>query len=154
MKYTIKTAHWRVPSEGGAFEGWLGGCPTPDQRVAELAEVAHRRENWTPNSQAWSQIRGLERFIGQRVCIQFWDPIMLLLEDEGPYPVLADCQGIVVLRRERFLQAYLIVDCIEDCPNASGYSPARFLERGNKLDCTLAPVAELAEIGAIPDAAA
>ncbi len=149
MKYTIKTAHWRVPSEARAFEGWLEGSPTLDERTAELAKVARRRENWTPNSEAWSQLRDLERFIGQRVCIQFWDPIMFLLEDEGPYPVLADCQGIALLRRERFLQAYLILDRIEDRPNVSGYSPAKFLERENKLGFTLAPIAELAEIGAI-----
>ncbi len=74
---------------------------------------------------------------------------MFLLEDEGPYPVLADCQGIALLRRERFLQAYLILDRIEDRPNVSGYSPAKFLERENKLGFTLAPIAELAEIGAI-----
>jgi hypothetical protein len=90
----------------------------------------------------------LERFIGQRVCIQFWDKIMFLLEDEGPYPVLANCQGIVLLRHEGFLQAYLILDGIEERPNVSGYSPARFLERENK-GFTLAPIAELLEIGAI-----
>jgi hypothetical protein len=127
MKYKIEIAHWRVPSEERAFDGWLEGSPTPDQRTARLAEVARRRENWTPNSEAWSQLRDLERFIGQRVCMQFWDPIMFLLEEEGPYPMLADCQGIILLRREQFLQAYLILDRIEDRPNEFGYSPARFL---------------------------
>jgi hypothetical protein len=146
MKYTIETAHWRVPSEARAFDGWLEGSPTPDQRAATLAEVARRRETWTPNSEAWGQLRDVERFIGQRVCIQFWDPIMFLLEDEGPYPVLADCQGIALLRRERFLQAYLILDRIEERPNVPGYSPARFLERDSKLGWTLAPIAEVAEI--------
>jgi len=72
---------------------------------------------------------------------------MFLLEDEGPYPVLADCQGIALTRREGFLQAYLILDRIEERPNLSGYSPGRFLERENKLGLTLAPIAELAEIG-------
>jgi hypothetical protein len=147
MKYTIKTAHWRVPSEDRAFDGWLEGRPTPDERTAVLTSVARERENWAPNSEAWGQLRELERFVGQRVCIQFWDPIMLLLEEEGPYPMLADCQGMALIRREGYLQAYLILDRIEECPNESGYSPAKFLERENKLGCTLAPIAELAEIG-------
>ena len=149
MKYTFETAHWRVPSEARAFEGWVEGGPTPDQRRAELAAVSRRRESWTPNSEAWSQLRDLERFIGQRVCIQFWDPIMLLLEDEGPYPVFADCQGIALVRREGFLQAYLILTPLKSAPTVSGYSPAKFYDPENKLGFALAPIAELAEIQTI-----
>jgi hypothetical protein len=146
VKYTIKPAHWRVPSEDRAFDGWLEGRPTPDQRTAILAAVARARENWAPNSEAWGQLRELERFVGQRVCIQFWDPIVLLLDDEGPYPMLADVQGIALIRREGFLQAYLMLDRIEECPDASGYSPTKFLNREDKLGCSLAPIAEVAEI--------
>jgi hypothetical protein len=149
MKYTIETAHWRVPSEARAFEGWLEGSPTPDQRTALLAEVARERENWAPNSEAWSQLRDLERFIGQRVRIQFWDPIILLLEDEGPYPMIADCRGLAILRNERFLQAYLILDRIEERPNSWGYSPASFLKPEKELGFTLAPIAELAELASV-----
>jgi len=133
MKYTINAAHWRVPSEARAFDGWLEGRPTLAQRTAILAEVAASRENWTPNSEAWIQLRDLERFIGQRVRIQFWDPIMFLLEDEGPFPVLADCQGIVLLRREGFLQAYLVLDRLEELPNSSGCSPASVLRQDSSL---------------------
>jgi hypothetical protein len=71
---------------------------------------------------------------------------MFLLEEEGPYPIFADCQGIAILRREGFLQAYLILNRIELCPNVSGYSPAKFLEQESKLGCTLAPIAEVANI--------
>jgi hypothetical protein len=146
VKYTIKTAHWRVPSEGRAFDGWLEGRPTADQRTTILSAVARERENWAPNSEAWGQLRELERFVGQRVCIQFWDPIVLLLDDEGPCPMLADCQGIALIRREGFLQAYLMLDRIEECPDVPGYLPAKFLEQEDTLGCTLAPIAEVAEI--------
>lgn len=74
---------------------------------------------------------------------------MVLLEEEGPYPVLADCDGIALLRDERFLQAYLVLDRIEERPNSEGYSPTRFLERKTKLGSTLASVAELSEIAAV-----
>jgi hypothetical protein len=149
MKYAIQTAHWRVPSEARAFDGWLEGNPTQEQRIAVLAEVARQRENWIPSSEAWSQVRDLERFIGQRVRIQFWDPIMFLLEEEGPYPMLADCRGIALLRHLRFLQAYLILDCIEELPNSSGYSPAGFLVSKKERSLTLAPIAELAEVATV-----
>jgi hypothetical protein len=142
VKYTIETAHWRVPSEDRALDGWLEGRPTPDQRSPILAAVARERENWAPSIEAWGQLRELERFVGQRVRIQ----------EEGPYPMLADCHGIALIRREGYLQAYLMLDRIEECPNVSGSSPAKFLERADKPGCTLAPIAEMAEIedGGLP----
>ena len=72
---------------------------------------------------------------------------MLLLPDEGPYPVLANFEGIAVLRPERFLQAYLILDRVQVHPTTRGYSPEKFFERQDKLGCWLAPIAELLEIG-------
>ena len=113
MRYRLESAHWRIPSEARAFDGWLEGAPTPDQRAAILDEVARKRETWAPSKEAWSQFRDLEHFVEQHVRIQFWDRIMFLLEDEGPHPMLANCKGIIVLRQEGFLQAYLILDQIE-----------------------------------------
>ncbi len=149
MKYAIQTAHWRVPSQARAFDGWLEGRPTPEQRAAVLAEIARKRETWVPNGEAWNQLRHLERFIGQRVRIQFWDPIMFLLEDEGPYPMLADCRGIALLRHEGFLQAYLILNGVEELPNSSGYSPATFVDVTKEPGFTLAPIAQLAELATV-----
>jgi hypothetical protein len=146
QKYTIQTAHWRVPSQARAFDGWLEGSPTAEQRAARLAEVRHERETWAPSGEAWAQLRDLECFVSQRVRIQFWDPIMLLLEDEGPYPLLANCRGIALLRHEGFLQPYFILDHTEELPNSSGYSPASFLDTKKEPGLTLAPVAELLEI--------
>ena len=53
MKYTITTAHWRIPSEARAFDGWLEGSPTADQRAEKRLEVSRLRENWKPNREAW-----------------------------------------------------------------------------------------------------
>jgi hypothetical protein len=141
MRYTIETAHWRVPSEEHAFDGWLEGSPNPDERATILAEIVRKREVWTPSKEAWSQLHDLERFIGQRVRLQFWDKIMHLPEDEGPYPILSDCHGIVLLRQQGFLQAYL--------PNSSGYSPAKFLNTEMISGLSLAPIAELFEISSV-----
>jgi hypothetical protein len=76
MRYTLETAHWRVPSAERAFDGWLEGARTPEQRAATLAEVARKRGAWVPSEGAWSQLRDLECFIARRVRIQFWDKIM------------------------------------------------------------------------------
>ena len=145
-KYTVQTPYWRVPSEARAFDGWLEGSPTAEQRAARLTEVRRERERWTPSKEAWAQLRDFEFFIGQRIRIQFWDPIMLLLEDEGPYLLIANCRGIALLRHEGFLQPYLILDHAQELPNSSGYSPARFLDTKKEPGLTLAPVAELLEI--------
>jgi hypothetical protein len=147
MKFEI--AHWRLPSQARAFDGWIEGSPTPEQRATILAEVARERETWTPGQEAWNQLCDLGRFIGQRVRLQFWDRIMLLLEEEGPYPMLADCRGIIVLQHEGYLQAYLVVDHTEQLPNASGYSPAKFLSTEMISGLSLAPIAELLEICSI-----
>lgn len=149
MKYTVGAAHWRIPSEVRAFEGWLEGSPTQEQKTARLAEVARQRENWVPNNEAWGSLQDLECFIGQRVRVQFWDPIMFLLDDEGPYPVHADCLGIVLLRQESFLQAYLILDRIEEYPTERGSSPKKFLKLESELNVTLASVGELLELETI-----
>ena len=77
---------------------------------------------------------------------------MYLLEDEGPYPVLADCRGIVLLREQGFLQAYLIFDDVEELPDSSGYSAGKFLDSAKMPGFTLAPVAELLEIMTVDQA--
>jgi hypothetical protein len=74
---------------------------------------------------------------------------MFMLEDEGPYPVVADCRGIALLRHEKFLQPYLILDRIEELANSSGYSPATFLDSKKELGFTLAPIAELLELATV-----
>jgi hypothetical protein len=120
----------------------VGFAPTPDQRAAVLAEVARKRVSWAPSKEAWSQLRDLVQFIDRRVRLQFWDNIMYLLENEGPYPMLSDCRGIVLLRQAR-------LDRIEELPNSSGYSPAKFLHSEKMSGLTLGPIAELLEIATI-----
>jgi hypothetical protein len=146
MKYTIQTAHWRLPG----VPIWLEGAPTPDQRASELAEVARKRATWRPSEEAWNQLRDLECFIGRRVRIQFWHSSMLYHEDESPDPIFADCRGIVLLRDEGFLQPFMILDHIEELPNSLGYSStsATFIDREKVSGLTLGPIAKLYEISA------
>lgn len=142
----LEFAHWRVPSEARAFDGWLEGSPTAEQHAAVLAGVGCARKAWTPSEAAWKQLRDLGSFIDCRVRIQFWDPIMYLLEDEGPCAILADCRGIILGYHEGFLQAYLMLDHVQELPESFGYSPTKFLDTEKVAGLVLAPIAELFEI--------
>ena len=106
----------------------LRAAPRQMNAPQSLPKCVVSAETWAPSKESWGQLRDLEHFIGRRVRLKFWDKIMHLLEDEGPYPTLSDCRGIVLLRQEGFLQAYLILSRIEELPNSSGYPPAKFLD--------------------------
>jgi hypothetical protein len=146
MKFTVGAAHWRVPSETRAFDGQLEGTPTQRERARRLAEVRRERKIWKPKPEAWDQLQALGEFSGRRVQVEFWDPIMYVLEDEGPCPLVADCRGIAVVRDDEFLQAYLILDGVVELPNNSGYSPVGFLRQRNEIGFPLAPISELFQI--------
>ena len=39
------------------------------------------RKVWKPDAQAWDQLFQLQRLVDQRVRIQFWNPVMYLLNE-------------------------------------------------------------------------
>ena len=78
--------HWRVPSAERAFDGWIEGRPSEEERSQRIEEVLRERADWKPSKEAMQQLEQLKIYIGCRVRIQFWDPIMYLLDDEGPFP--------------------------------------------------------------------
>ena len=88
----------------------------------------------------------LKVYIGHRVQIQFWDPIMYMLDEEGPFPLEADCKDVVLLQDGEFLQAYLVVDSIREILTPEGYSPLGFLCRRDNIVGQLASLSELYEI--------
>jgi hypothetical protein len=141
---------WWVPSEGRAFEGWLEGRPTEAQRTATIARARQQRAAWKPNAQAWDQLVQLQAFVGLRVRIQFWNPVMFMLnEDEWPHPVEADCEGVVTLVEEGFLQPFLLLrDPVEI--KTGGCSGLSYLVERAEITCKLAPVAEIYEIETVP----
>lgn len=60
--------------------------------------------------------------IGHDVVVQGWDPIMFVLDDEGPYPMRARCVDIVVRDdHDGHPQAYLVLEAIEVVTTPSGY---------------------------------
>ena len=153
MKLTFKRRPWSVPSERRAFEGWLEGRPTEAQREAVLAKAREERAAWKPDADAWKQLIQLQSLIGKRVTIQFWSSSMwLLAEDEWPTLVIAKCEGIVTLIDDNgFLQPFLVLrDALDGEtrePSESPYLVERAVANGK-----LAPVAEIHEIEAVPEA--
>src|SRR4051812_7324631 len=102
MKF--QTMPWRIPGPERATEGWVEGRPTVQQLVDVRAAAGRARETWKPSNEAWQQLVVLHEFIGKHVRLQFWNPIMIMLEDEGPYPLTCDCRGIVTLLHDGFPQ--------------------------------------------------
>lgn len=146
-KIEIKGYHWRVPSVERAFEGWLVGKPTEEQRRQRTEEVLRKRAAWKPNEEAMQAVKRLRGYLGCRLRIQFWDHIMNWLEEEGPFPLEADCKDVVILQEGEFPQAYLVIDNILEIPTPEGYSPQRhFLKNREGIPGQLAPLAEFCEI--------
>lgn len=149
IKITITTSYWRVPSAERAFDGWIEGKPSEEEKRQRIEEALRERSGWKPSKEAMQLVEQLKAYVGCRVQIQFWDPIMYMLEEEGPFPLEADCKDIVLLQDGEFLQAYLVVDSIREIPTPDGYSPLRYLGRRDDIVGQLAPLSELYEIWAV-----
>lgn len=149
IKITITTSHWRVPSVERAFDGWIEGKPSEEERRQCIEEALRKRASWKPNKEAMQLVEQLKAYVRCRIQIQFWDPIMYMLEDEGPFPLQADCKDVVLLQDGEFLQAYLVVDNIREIPTPDGYSPLRYLGSRDNIVGQLAPLSELYEVFAV-----
>lgn len=135
-----------MPRHERAFDGMIAGRPSEEKRRQYVEEALRKRAAWKPSKEAMQLVEQLKAYIGCRVQIQFWDPIMYMLDDEGPFPLEADCKDVVLLQEGEFLQAYLVVDSIREIPTPGGYSPHRYLRTRDNITGQLAPLSELYEI--------
>ena len=146
---TFSTSYWRIPSPERAFDGWLEGRPTGEQRhlIIEAAKAA--RQSWKPSPEAHAQVEQLKSFIGSRVNIQLWDPCMWLLDSDGPFPFFANCIDVKILQDGEFPQAYLLLENVIEIPNADGYSPDPYFQQ--RADCNYlhASVADLYQVSKV-----
>jgi len=96
----------------------------------------------------------VQEFVGRRIRIQFWDPgtMYLLAEDEWPHPVEANCDGIITLMENGFLQAHLLLrDAVEI--KTGGCSGLSHVVERSALNRKLASLAEMYEIEIASEAA-
>lgn len=144
---TISHNWWRVPSVGSrAFSGILEGNPSEEERVAIIAKAEAARATWKPTPEAWGMVEQLREFAGLKIRIQFWDPIMWMCDEEGPYPAEAHCVGVTVLNDGELLQAYLMVSGVKELPNSDGYSPSGYFQQRADCEYLLASLANLYEV--------
>ena len=143
---TISTNFWRVPSVEKAFSGWLEGAPTEAEKLQVIAKTIADRKAWKPNAEAMELVETLKSFIGFRVQVQFWDSIMFLLEEEGPFPLNACVKGVVVLQVDGFPQAFLELSDPAEQPNSDGYSPRAYLEKRSESEFALASLADIYQV--------
>ena len=125
--WTIGTNHWYIPSEENAFDNWLEGAPSPSQREEILKNVAAERKAWKPSQEALDLVETLRTYTGKTVRLEWWESIMNLLEDEGPYPLTAKICDVVVKKDGDFLQAYLVLSDVSLEPTEDGFSPMCYL---------------------------
>ena len=148
-KLGIGTNPWEIPSEEHAFDGWVEGSPTKRQKEAALAQARKDRAAWKPSKEALNLVEQLKAFVGFRVRIQFWDSIMFMLDDEGPFPLEGDCTGVVVVPRDGFPQAYLVIDNVREIATPNGFSAFSNLEKPESGNGSLAPVALVCSVSVV-----
>lgn len=148
---TIRTNHWKIPDPAEALDGWIEGVPSDAQVKAARDQASNAQEVWRPDEEAFLLVGQLTSFIGFRVRIQFWDSIMLMLEDEGPFPFECDCRDVVILSLGKHPQAYMVVDSLSELPTPDGYSALRSIDDLKIEGRQLLPVARIYEVLAVTD---
>jgi len=141
---TFDRAHWRIPSVETAFDGYLEGGPTEVEKKETIENILLERKNWEPSQDAWTQFSEVKETVGQEVEVQMWDPIMFMLDDEGPYPILAHYTGLdLVANEEGKQQAYLLLHNVRCLETPMGYDGRSRLKAGNQAGEFLLPLADI-----------
>jgi len=65
----------------------MEGPITDEDEERMIAETQARVAAWRPSPEAMELLDTLSAQVGSRVEIQAWDPMMIWLDDEGPFPV-------------------------------------------------------------------
>jgi hypothetical protein len=120
MRVTVRYNPWKLP----APPVYLEGAPSPEEQQRQVREAEAARAVWKPDASAFALLDELRPAIGQVVVVQGWDPIMLMLDDEGPHPLRARCVGMVTRDDEEGrTRAYLLLEGVEVIQTAAGYDP-------------------------------
>ncbi len=139
---------WKIPDPGSVLEGCIEGRPSDEEIREWRANAIKRRAEWKPSEGAMQYFEEVKKCcVGHRVEIQIWDPVMVMLDDEGPHPFEANCKDVVILEDGEFPRAYLVVDNIVEVPwSESGYSPRRSLGSRDDISGQLVSLADISEL--------
>jgi hypothetical protein len=146
-KITFGMAHWRIPSVEGAFDGILEGKPADKERKEIIEKVQRDRAEWAPTAEAWEQFQQVKKIVGYEVVVQMWDPIMVMLDDEGPYPMQAFCTGLHLITDEDDKpQAYLSLKDVRNIKTHEGYDGSSRLSNSSCAGENLLSLSDIYEI--------
>ncbi len=148
---TITSNHWYLPDVSKAFDLWLEGDASPQERQAVIEKTIADRANWKPSQEGMALFEALKVFIGHRVRIEFWDSEMVMFPEEAPFPIVADCHGLVLLDVDGFTQAFIQISNPVELQTPEGYSSASFLMQSPDGQYLLAPLNGLYQIAVSSD---
>jgi hypothetical protein len=142
---------WRVPSETNCFDGIIEGAPSKEERDSMVAEALAARAVWTPSEMALALVEKLREAIGHDVLVEPWDPIMMMLPAEGPYPILGRLLDVVIGRnRDGFEEAFLRLENPKEIVYPAGSRSAHLYllaDKGGAYLCSLAGLCRMQVLG-------
>ncbi len=149
---TVTTNHWYIPDVSKAFDLWLEGDASPQERKDVIEKTLADRAKWKPTKEGMALFEALKVFIGWKVKIEFWDSEMVVFPEEAPFPIVADCHGLVLHEVDGFTQAFIQISNPVQLPTPEGYSSASFLMQSPDGQFLLAPLNGLYRIGSVGSA--
>lgn len=118
MEITVDSNPWTLPGPPVYVEG----IPSAEMIKRDEAEANAKRIEWKPGPDAFSLLDQLRTFVSCDVLIQGWSPIMLWMEEDGPFPIQAKCVDVITRNTdEGFVQAFLVLKDPHSVSNRDGY---------------------------------
>ena len=126
---TVTTNHWSVPSEARAFDGWIEGRPTKQQKLEVLEAAKIARAKWKPRDEGFQLVEQLKCFVGSRIQVQFWDPIMYMLTYGATYVGQAFAGNVKLasqlIKEGMEHKGFAFVNLLSQCPSFNDIDTAQ-----------------------------
>lgn len=136
MKFVLSTNPWVDPNATISLEGGRDDETRRSKRPRAVDESAQ--------AEAQRAVVGsLRPFVGSKVTLQAWDPIMTVLDEEGPFPISAVVTELVAPDGESSGVPALRLHNARSHKDPDGYDLLTELERDGDCDCVIFPLSRL-----------
>lgn len=100
----------------------MEGPITDEDEERMIAETKARVAAWRPSAEATELLDTLSAQVGNRVEIRAWDPMMIWLDDEGPFPVRGRLVAVHAhLGKDGFPRPTMVLSEVSAVPTKMGY---------------------------------
>jgi hypothetical protein len=100
---------WKIPKGLGVV--YIAGRPSNEEEIEQRKKQDERREKWHPNEIALLIHAELVNNIHKEIVVQFWDNLMEMLYDEGPFPVKIKINAVkiekIIYENKEFKQLFV-----------------------------------------------